>query len=166
MGPVSCSVACVFTLCCSLVSPCDGYYKRLYEEEKKKKEVSKKVSWFCHMMILNESLTNRRAAMRSGPKQRPMSKNCSERMKRRRKRAPWRICPIVCQHPALVPPSHLRFRGQVLVLASAYWVRARVLPLPPVRWVVSTQISLLLVVLERHHCLTSRTYKKWVCNGI
>jgi hypothetical protein len=34
---------CKPLLCSTWDHPCDGYYKRLYEEEKKKKEVSLKV---------------------------------------------------------------------------------------------------------------------------
>ncbi len=34
--------------------PCDGYYKGVYEEEKKKKEIRKKVSIFCHTSLACE----------------------------------------------------------------------------------------------------------------
>lgn len=48
MGPVSTANLHSFVNTSQLFmflffSPCDGYYKRLYEEEKKKKEVSMKV---------------------------------------------------------------------------------------------------------------------------
>ena len=38
---------------CCIYSPCDDYYKDLYEEEKKKKEVSLKVNAIVYLRILD-----------------------------------------------------------------------------------------------------------------
>jgi hypothetical protein len=36
--------------------PCDGYYKRIYEEEKKKKEINKKAKHILHLELESENI--------------------------------------------------------------------------------------------------------------